>query len=193
LQNATQLFSSLRIVALGMAVAVAPTPALARSAALNEPASAAADATPAEYEFAPAPVFAVPDAPLPQKPVPAVRVKVIDRKFIAVMGGLGATESLRFTTHTLVLDHEFAAGAPWVTQAPVDHRLVTKYGAIYAAELLVAYELKKPHAWLPGDKVARRLWWAYPAAMAPIHMKNAVRSIRTQAPSGCPVQLCGPQ
>ncbi len=124
----------------------------------------------------------LPDAPAPQH-------RVIDKKFIAVMAALGGAESLRFTTRQLVLVHEFAAGAPWVTSVPQNHRLVAKYGAIYAAELLVAYELKKPHSWLPGDKVIRKLWWVYPAAMAPIHIMNGVRSIHTQAPS-CPVELC---
>ena len=105
------------------------------------------------------------------------------------MAALGGAESLRFTTHKLVLDHEFAAGAPWVTSVPANPHLVAKGAAIYAAELLVAYELKKPHSWLPGDKVIRKLWWAYPATMIAIHIKNGVGSIRTRAPS-CTVAEC---
>lgn len=132
-----------------------------------------------------------PDAPTPRKA--RVTDKVIDKKFIAVMAALGGAETLRFTTHKLVLDHEFAAGAPWVTSVPPNQHLVAKYAAIYAAEVLVTYELKKPHSWLPGDKVIRKLWWAYPATMAPIHIKNGIRSIRTQAPSGCPVAECEEQ
>ena len=132
-----------------------------------------------------APAVSLPDAPVPQ----TVKVKVMNKKFIAVMAALGGAESLRFTTHKLVLDHEFAAGAPWVTSVPANPHLVAKGAAIYAAELLVAYELKKPHAWLPGDKVIRKLWWAYPVAMAAIHIKNGVGSIRTQAPS-CTVAEC---
>jgi hypothetical protein len=130
-----------------------------------------------------APIIAVslPDAPVPKS------AKVIDKKFIAVMGTLAGAESLRFTTHKLVLDHEYAAGAPWVTRVPANQHLVVKYGGIYASELLVAYELKKPHSWLPGDKVIRKLWWVAPAALVPIHLKNGIRSIRTQNPSpgGC--------
>ena len=136
-----------------------------------------------------APPMSLPDAPVPQRAEVKVNVKVIDKKFIAVVAALGGAESLRFTTHKLVLDHEFAAGAPWVTSVPANPHLVAKGAAIYAAELLVAYELKKPHSWLPGDKVIRKLWWLYPATMAPIHIKNGVRSIRTQAPS-CPVAEC---
>jgi hypothetical protein len=132
----------------------------------------------------------LPDAPVSQ--VPKVRVRVIDKKFIAVMAALGGAETLRFTTHKLVLDNEFSAGAPWVSSLPANQHLVAKYAAIYAAEVLVAYELKKPHSWLLGDKVIRKFWWAYPAAMIPIHIKNGVRSIRTQPPS-CPPEECAMQ
>jgi hypothetical protein len=134
-----------------------------------------------------APPVSLPDAPAPQKD--KGKVKVTDKKFIAVMAALGGAESLRFTTHKLVLDHEFDAGAPWVTSVPANQHLVAEYGGIYAAELLVVYELKKPHSWLPGDKVIRKLWWVYPAVMVPIHIKNGIRSMRTQAPS-CPAAEC---
>lgn len=132
------------------------------------------------YTPAVAPPLVLPDAPARQATEAEVADRVIDKKFIAVMAALGGAESLRFTTHKLVLDHEFAAGAPWVTSVPSNQHLVARYAAIYAAELLVAYELKKPHSWLPGDRVIRKLWWAYPAAMVPIHIKNGVRSIRTR-------------
>lgn len=143
-------------------------------------------------DYAPATIApaSLPDAPVPQ--TSETKVRVVDKKFIAVMAALGGAEILRFTTHKLVLDHEFAAGAPWVTSVPPNQHLIAKYAAIYAAEVLVAYELKKPHSWLPGDKYIKKLWWIYPAAMAPIHIKNGVRSIRTQPPS-CPVEECGPQ
>jgi hypothetical protein len=126
----------------------------------------------------------------PDKPV---RSRVVDKKIISVMAALGGAETLRFTTHKLVLDNEFAAGAPWVTSVPANRDLVREYAGIYLAELFVAYELKKPHAWLPGDRVIRRSWWAYPAVMAPIHIKNGVASIRTKPPSGCSPELCGGQ
>ncbi len=119
--------------------------------------------------------------------------KVIDKKFIAVMAALAGSETLRYTTHKLVLDNELAAGAPWVTQVPGNPRLIGKYGALFAAEFLVAYELKRPHSWLPGDKYIQKLWWAYPAVMTTIHIKNGVRSIRTQAPADCPLEYCGAQ
>ena len=119
---------------------------------------------------------------LPDHPTPH---RVIDKKFIAVMGTLGALESMRFTTRQLVLENEMSAGAPWVTSVPSHSHLVLKYAPIFAAELLVAYEIKKPHDWLPGDKVIRKLWWLYPLAMGAIHLHNALGNINTQGPAGC--------
>jgi hypothetical protein len=139
-----------------------------------------------------APVAPIPDAPAPQLSKANTKVKIIDKNFIVTMAALGGAETLRFTTHKLVLDHEYAAGAPWVTSVPQNQHLIAKYSAIFAAELLVAYELKKPHSWLPGDKYIQKLWWAYPAAMTSIHIKNGVRSIRTQPPS-CPIEECAAQ
>ena len=127
----------------------------------------------------------LPDAPTPHR--------VIDKKFIAVMGALGGAEAVRFTSRKLVLDNEYAAGAPWVTSVPANQHLVVRYAGIYATELLVAYELKKPHSWLPGDKVVRKLWWAYPAAMVAIHIKNGVGNMRTQGPGGCTSVECAEQ
>ncbi len=131
---------------------------------------------PAAFTAMATPPVSRPDTFVPQH-------KVIDKKFIAAMAALGGAETLRFTTHKLVLDHELAAGAPWVTSVPSNRHLVAKYGGIYAVELLVAYELKKPHSWLPGDRFIRKFWWIEPAAIGTIHIKNGIRSIRTQAPS----------
>ena len=181
LQTACLLVLSLCLVLLAAA------PIAAQANLPNEMLRAASDETgAAPYTAIAARLVALPDAPAP-------RHRVIDKKFNVVMGSLAGAEALRFTTHTLVLDHEHDAGAPWVASAPSNSHLVAKYGAIYAAELLVVYELKKPHAWLPGDRTIRKFWWAYPATMIAIHTKNAIGSILTQAPSGCPVAECGPQ
>ena len=128
--------------------------------------------------------------PLPDAPIPH---RVIDKKFIAVMGALGGAEAVRFTSRKLVLDNEFAAGAPWVTSVPSNTHVVAGHGGIYAAEVLGTFELKKPHSWLPGDKVIRKLWWAYPAAMAVIHVKNGLGNIHTQGPGGCTSMQCAEQ
>jgi len=143
-----------------------------------------ADARKSE-EYAPNPILR---ASLPAAPEP--REKVIDKKFLAVMGALGAAESMRFTTRTLVLEHEQAAGAPWVTSTPAHPQYVAKNLLVFMAEALVAYEIKKPHAWLPGDRMIRKFWWAYPAAMAGIHLSGAVSNIRTQAPAMCETSDC---
>lgn len=177
------------VIFLAISSATAENPRLSeapRDAGGETNASSASSITISSTVSTP-PAYLLPDAPTPRK------AKVIDKKFIAVMAALGGAETLRFTTHKLVLDHEFAAGAPWVPSVPPNQHLIARYAAIYAAEVLVTYELKKPHSWLPGDKVIRKFWWAYPATMAPIHIMNGIRSIRTQAPSGCPVAECEEQ
>ena len=158
-----------------------PLPALAEKNPPSEVREATAEMSPSPISPSPIKHAAAPtsqDTP-PNAPVPQ---KVIDKKFIAAVAVLGGAETLRLTTHKLVLDNEFAAGAPWVTSVPSGPHMVAKYGGIFAAELLVAYELKKPHDWLPGDRVIRKLWWAPPAVLAIIHIKNGIRSIRTQGP-----------
>jgi hypothetical protein len=132
-----------------------------------------------------APAVSIPDAPSHHR--------VIDKKFVAVLAALGGAESMRFTSRKLVLDNEFAAGAPWVTSVTPNQQLVVRYAGVYAAELLVAYELKKPHSWLPGDRIIRKFWWAYPAAMATLHIKNSIGNIRTQGPGGCTSIQCAEQ
>jgi hypothetical protein len=119
--------------------------------------------------------------------------RIIDKKFVAVMAALGGAESLRFTSRKLVLENEFAAGAPWITHVEPNQNLVARYTGIYAAEFAVAYEIKKQHDWLPGDRVIRKFWWAYPAAMAAIHIKNGIANIRTQGPGGCTFIQCAQQ
>lgn len=153
----------------------------AQNVDLNEIES---DALPA----AAAPMVAIPAAPYQAKPQ-----KVFDKKFVVVLGSLGAAESLRFTTRRLVVEREFDAGAPWVTSVPSKPHAVAIDLALYSSEFLVAYELKKSHPWLPGDRVIRKLWWVYPAAMTAIHIKNAVGNIRTQAPGGCTSTECATQ
>ncbi len=137
----------------------------------------------------------LPAAPMQTTSAPASAkpVRVFDKKFFLVMGALGGAESFRFTSRQLVLDHEFAAGAPWVSSPPPNQPLVGKGLALFAAEFLLTYELKKSHSWLPGDRVIRKLWWAYPAAMSVVHIKNAVGNVRTQGPGGCTSVECAEQ
>jgi hypothetical protein len=138
---------------------------------------------------------ALPAAPMQTAPVPssAKPGKVFDKKFFAIMGSLGGAESFRFTSRQLVLDHEFAAGAPWVTNPPPNRPIMLKGLAVYGAEFLLTYELKKSHSWLSGDRVIRKVWWAYPAAMAVIHIKNAVGNVRITGQGGCTSVECATQ
>jgi hypothetical protein len=145
---------------------------------------------------------ALPDAPTPLQmtsasgtPAPAAAKpqRVFDKKFAFVMGSLAAAESLRFTTRRLVLEREYDAGAPWVTSVPSNRDTIAKDAAIYGSEFLVAYELKKSHSWLPGDRIVRKLWWLYPVAMTAIHIKNAIGNIGTQGPGGCTSIECAEQ
>jgi hypothetical protein len=137
----------------------------------------------------------VPSAPSQAKAVasPKTGGKVFDKKFFFVMGALGGAESLRFTSRKLVLEHEYAAGAPWVASVPPNQHVIAKDLLLYGSEFLVAYELKKPHSWLRGDRYVRKLWWVYPAVMTAIHIKNGVGNIGTQGPGGCTTVECAMQ
>ena len=97
---------------------------------------------------------ALPNTPTPATsgPARAKPERVFDKKFFVVIGALGAGESLRFTSRKLVLERERAAGAPWVTSIPSNQHIVAKDLALYGSEFFVAYELKKAHSWLPGDR-----------------------------------------
>jgi hypothetical protein len=76
------------------------------------------------------------------------------------------------------------AGCP-LLQPSIHGTLFAKNALIFASELFVAYEMKKPHSWIPGDKVMRKLWWAYPAAAATVHFKSAAHNIGMKGAVGC--------
>jgi hypothetical protein len=158
---------------------------------------AAQEKTQAELISAPEPTgnLAVPNAPSAAlTTTPSIKPqRVIDKKFIFVMGALAGAESMRFTTRRLVIEHEYAEGAPWIASVPPYRPMIAKDLGIFASELFVAYEMKKPHDWLPGDRVIRKLWWVYPVAMTVLHVKNGVGNIRTQGPGGCTSIECAMQ
>jgi hypothetical protein len=160
-------------------------PLVAQKADLTHISAATLPDAPTPLQMTSAPAASAPAAARPER--------VFDKKFVFVMVALGAAESLRFTTRRLVLEREFAAGAPWVSTIPSNQHVIAKNAAIFGSEFLVAYELKKSHSWLPGDRVIRRLWWLYPAAMTAIHIKNAVGNIGTQGPGGCTSIECATQ
>ncbi len=176
---------SFRLLALIVLIAIT---ASAQDRSLHRVSSETDDAvvTPeGSGAMAPVAMAKLPDAP--------VSHRVVDKKFVFVMAALGGAEAVRFTSRKLVLDNEFAAGAPWVTHLQSNSSEVAQYAGLYAAELLVAYEMKKPHDWLPGDRVIRKFWWAYPAAMTALHVKNGIGNIHTQGPGGCTSMECAMQ
>jgi hypothetical protein len=124
---------------------------------------------------------------LPATPQPQ---KVIDKKFLLVMGTLGVAETMRLTTRHLVLVHEQAEGAPWATTIPSHSHLVVRNASIFAAEMLVGYEIKKRHDWLPGDNVIRQFWWVYPVVAAVIDFKLAAHTMQLRPPVGCTEEGC---
>jgi hypothetical protein len=126
-------------------------------------------------------------ATLPATPQPQ---KVVDKKFMILFGTLGVAETMRLTTRHLVLVHEQAQGAPWAVTIPSHSHLVLRNGSLFAAEMLMAYEIKKRHDWLPGDRMIRKLWWVYPVAAAVIDFKLAAHTMQLQPPSGCTEQGC---
>ena len=101
------LFSTLLAILIA-----APSSALAEGKTPGEVREANAELTASPVNPAPAnrgssnqgssnqAMIIAPQHPLPDAPAPK---RVIDKKFIAVMGALGGAESLRFTTHKLVL------------------------------------------------------------------------------------------
>jgi hypothetical protein len=129
-------------------------------------------------------------APLPPTPQPQ---KVVDKKFIAVMAAVGAAKGISFATSTLIHEREREEGAPWATSAPSNISLTAKHAAIFAGEVFVAYQLKKPHSWLPGDKIIRKLWWVYPVWTGQIHSRTAIHNVRMRAPAGCILPECQPR
>jgi hypothetical protein len=131
----------------------------------------------------------LPENPQTQRAPNKVPSKIIDKKFVAVMAALGAAESLRLTTRDLVLEREMAAGASWVTSVPSHSHLVFKYAPIFAAELAVAYEIKKPHDWLPGDRVIRKLWWLYPAVMGPYISTTRLETSKHKRPQAAQLPI----
>jgi len=128
--------------------------------------------------------------PLPPTPQPQ---KVVDKKFIVVMAAFGAAKGISFATSTLIHEREREEGAPWATSAPSNISLTTKHAAIFAGEVFVAYQLKKPHSWLPGDKIIRKFWWVYPVWTGQIHSRTAIHNVRMRAPAGCILPECQPR
>lgn len=64
---------------------------------------------------------------------------------------------------------------PWFGKDPSTARMIGENIGFFGAESLVAYEMKKPHEWLPGDRVIRKLWWIPLAYQIQAHARFAYR------------------
>lgn len=67
---------------------------------------------------------------------------------------------------------------PWFGKRPGTMRMVTENVGIFGAEGLLAYEIKKLHRWIPGDKVVRKFWWLPIAYQIQAHARFACRNSR---------------
>ena len=47
----------------------------------------------------------------------------------------------------------------WFGKRPSNGRMIGENFALFGVETLIAYQIKKPHQWLPEDKLIRKFWW----------------------------------
>jgi len=95
----------------------------------------------------------LPDAPQP---------KVADAKFVLTVSALGGSMAFDMAETRSALDR--GAVESNVTDFgphPSTRRLVTVESAYFAGFTLLAYEMKKPHSWIPRPigRVLRATWW----------------------------------
>jgi len=120
--------------------------------------------------------------------------RTIDAPFMAVLAAEAAAKSADFAETAAHLgdrrwvpcmpaytcmDHGFwlrvQENDSWFGRRPGTARMVTENIGLFGAETVIAYEIKKPHRWLPGDKVVKRLWWLPIAYQIQEHMRLAYR------------------
>jgi hypothetical protein len=115
-------------------------------------------------------------APKPQ----LSRERVIDRPFLILMGVEAAAKSADFITTAQAIgrscgpDCTVTESDRWFGPLPSNGRLIGENLGIFSAEVVLSYELKKPHPWLPGDRYLRKAWWLPAAWQIKGHTRNAV-------------------
>lgn len=113
---------------------------------------------------------------LPNAPSAAIKSEqVIDKKFIVVMAFEAAAKSADFYTTSRCQAAGCTETDPLFGRHPSDTRLVVENVGIFAADVALAYELKKQHDWLPGDKYIRKFWWM-PAAFWTVEHTRLARN-----------------
>jgi hypothetical protein len=123
--------------------------------------------------------------------------KTIDAKFLAVLSTEAVAKSADFAETAAHLGNRrwvpcvpaytcmnhgswfsVQENDPWFGRRPGTMRLVTENAGLFGAESFLAYEIKKPHRWLPGDKVVSKLWWLPIAYQIQAHARFAYRNSR---------------
>jgi hypothetical protein len=121
--------------------------------------------------------------------------KTIDVKFLAVLSTEAAAKAADFAETAAHLGnrqwvacvpaytcmnhgswYSVQENDPWFGRRPGTMRMVTENIGLFGAESLLAYEIKKPHRWLPGDKVLSKLWWLPIAYQIQAHTRFAYRN-----------------
>jgi hypothetical protein len=121
--------------------------------------------------------------------------RTIDAKFIAVLATEAAAKSADFVETAAHLGNRVwvpcvpaytcmhhglwfsvQENDSWFGRRPGAARMVTENIGLFGAESLLAYEIKKPHHWLPGDKVVKKVWWLPLAYQIQAHTRFAYRN-----------------
>jgi len=121
--------------------------------------------------------------------------KTVDAQFVAVLSAEAAAKSADFSETAAHLgnrkwvacvpaytcmDHgswySVQENDPWFGKRPGTVRMITENLGLFATESAIAYELKKPHRWLPGDKIVRKLWWLPVVYQIQAHARFAYRN-----------------
>lgn len=120
-------------------------------------------------------------AELPDAPTP----KVVDKKFVAVIGALGGSMAFDMKETRSLLDR---GGVEYNTfdfgPRPSNARLVAVESAYFAGFTLLAYEMKKPHSWIPRPigRVLEKTWWIVPAWQIANHVRLGIQDRRACRP-----------
>jgi hypothetical protein len=104
-----------------------------------------------------------------EKPRALPKPKVIDRKFVAVMGLLAATKTADAITSAQMLNRGNYETNPLFGPRPSGARMAVVNTSYFAGEVLMAYSLKR----LDGHKWSRALWLLEPSCQAADHARWA--------------------
>jgi hypothetical protein len=118
--------------------------------------------------------------------------KTVDKRFLTVLSAEAVAKSVDFLETAAHLGKEtwvpcvpaytcvnhailytVQESDTWFGKDPGTGRMAGENIGLFAAESLIAYEIKKPHRWLPGDRVLRKFWWIPIAYQIQAHARLA--------------------